>query len=279
MNHSLLRATFAALLPFSLLQACVVEEADDDIGVAPDRIVELDDCAPGEARWCEQEIDATRDGEQSCIEEDGQIGWTGCAPRAIAGPEDCYEGETWDGETCIATDSVGSTPIVLSFDGSAVRYTQGGGDFDLTGQSFNVATDWPTSATPWLALDRDGNGRIDSGAELFGSATRLASGAFARHGFEALAELDEDGDGAITAADAAFASLVVWADENADRVTQPEELTSLAEAGVTSISLDVSVRQRCDARGNCARERSELSFSVDGETRVGAAIDVHLSWR
>jgi hypothetical protein len=279
---SLLGATLAAILPAALLlPACSVGgDADEQLGVSPEEIVEEDDCEPGEARWCEQTEDTSRDGEQACVEdEDGFTGWTACAPREMDGPEDCYPDEQWDGERCAVQQS-GSTPIVLSFENRSVRYTTGGGDFDLTGADFNVSTDWPTAATPWLALDRDGSGTIDSGAELFGSATRLASGDFARHGFEALAELDDDGDGALTARDAAFAHLTIWSDANADRVSQPSELRPLAEAGVTALSLQMTVEPRCDARNNCERERSAFTYvDATGTTHVGTAIDVHLAWR
>lgn len=259
-------ALVAALLPFSLLQACTVGGPDDDVGIAPDEIVEDDDCELGEVRWCEQDVDPGLDGEQTCLEDEAGRGWTACAPV-----DPCADGS--------CDQSVGSTPIVLSFTGDAVAYTAGGGDFELTGRGYNVATDWPTARTPWLAFDRDGNGRIDSGAELFGSATRLASGAFAKHGFEALAELDDDGDGAITASDAAFDQLTVWADANADRISQPDELVTLAEAGVVSISVRMSVVPRCDARGNCERERAAFDYVADGERLTGTAIDVHLSWK
>lgn len=279
-NKTILGATIAALFPFFALQACTVGDTVEDLGTSPDEIVEVDaSCEVGEVRFCEQTIDPTVDGEQACIDEDGVTGWNGCAPRRMDGPEDCHEGEEWDGERC-SEFSAGSTPIVLSFGGEAVQYGAGGGDFDLTGRGYNVSTDWPTATTPWLALDRDGNGRIDSGAELFGSATRLASGAFARHGFEALRELDDNGDGVLTEADAAFASLRLWADHDGDRISHADELVSLSAAGVTAISLDMSVVPRCDARENCERERSTFTFeNAEGQKSTGAAIDVHLAWQ
>lgn len=279
MNKTMLGAGVAALLPFLTLQACVVEDAEDNFGIAPDQIVTEDDCTVGEARWCDQEIDASVQGEQSCIEDGGLIGWTGCAPRVMDSADDCYEGEDWDGERCVPTSGQGSTPIVMSFGHASVQYGSGGGDFDLTGHGYNVSTDWPTAHTPWLAFDRDGSGAIESGAELFGSATRLASGAFARHGFEALAELDDDGDGRITAADQAFGALTLWADHNGDRVSQPNELTTLHAAGITAISVAMTVVPRCDTRGNCERERASFTYVVDGESRTGSAVDVHLAWQ
>src|SRR5262249_54443520 len=67
-----------------------------------------------------------------------------------------------------------NTPLVLSFDGAPVEYRiDSAHAFDLNGTRSQV-TDWPTARTPWLALDRDGNGRIDDGGELFGSMSSRA---------------------------------------------------------------------------------------------------------
>lgn len=171
-----------------------------------------------------------------------------------------------------------TTPLVLAFDASApVRYTARPGarafPLDVAGGS----TDWPTSATPWLALDRDGDGRITSGRELFGtlSAPELAESP----GFAALAALDANRDGEVDARDPAFARLLVWADDG-DRVSQPGELRRLSELGVRSLSLDWARGLRCDRRGNCERERATFRWAAaDGRVRLGALVDVHLAVR
>jgi hypothetical protein len=107
-------------------------------------------------------------------------------------------------------DSV--TPLVLAFRSEAVQFnTAVAAGFDLTG-TMSVITDWPTSTTPWLALDRNLNGKIDDGSELFGSATLLASGEAARNGFVALRELDSNVDGQIDSEDAEWGRLLVWSD-------------------------------------------------------------------
>jgi hypothetical protein len=185
----------------------------------------------------------------------------------------------WD--ECSIDSSAASTPLVLSFDGSSVHYeTTMVGAFDVTGRGMSVATDWPAARTPWLALDRDGDGRIESGAELFGSATTLAAGGLADNGFTALRELDDDGDGRITAADAAFSRLLLWSDVDANRSSDGSELTSLAQHGIVSIDLDYTVERRCDSRNNCEVERASFRFRDDsGRTRSGAVIDVHLAHR
>lgn len=65
-----------------------------------------------------------------------------------------------------------------------------------------------------MALDRNGNGSIDNGGELFGDQVILKDGSKSESGFEALAELDDNGDGIIDNKDSAFANLRVWIDAN-----------------------------------------------------------------
>lgn len=176
-----------------------------------------------------------------------------------------------------------TTPLVLSFDGGPVKLLadDGSARFDLSSRQdgSELRTDWPAAENPWLALDRDGDGVISSGRELFGSATTLGGGT-AANGFEALAALDDNVDGVIDARDAAYARLRLWSDRDHDRVSSPGELRSLAEAGVEALELHYVVAPRCDARGNCEVERATFRF-VDsaGRARVGALVDVHLAVR
>jgi hypothetical protein len=94
----------------------------------------------------------------------------------------------------------------------------------------------------------NGNGTIDSGRELFGDNTLLTrgprAGQTAAHGFEALADLDQDingqSDGKFDANDTAFASVKLWKDANQDGVSQNTELFSFAALGVQSINVSGS---------------------------------------
>lgn len=78
-------------------------------------------------------------------------------------------------------------------------------------------------------MDRDGNGSVDNGKELFGDSTPLSAGGNAADGFAALADLDSNADGQIDANDAQFGSLKVWRDLNQDGISQANELSTLEQ--------------------------------------------------
>jgi hypothetical protein len=217
--------------------------------------------------WCNR-----RNGPQ------GEAAWD----AAVKGWVDahCDGAVTVSGSSYQCKDSSGTvwqctTPLVLAFDDAPVAMTPTCGSFALAGAGSSIASDWPTAETPWLALDRNENGRIDDGSELFGEAVRLASGAFARNGFEALAELDSDRDGRLTQADAAWSSLRAWSDRDGNRASQPSELRTLHDLGIDALELSGVSAPRCDARGNCEIERSRFE-SVRGR---GWLVDLYLAVR
>jgi hypothetical protein len=216
------------------------------------------ECVPGESRaasWCDDaseddwECDACGSTESCTLWGDGTTGWEGC-----------------------------DTPLVLSFDGRAPQMQPApAAAFDLSGTGQCLSHDWPSADTPWLALDTDGSGAIESGRELFGSGTRLRGGRRAEHGFAALAELDSDGDGRITKADARFSELVLWADHDANKRSTPAELEPLSMHGVVAIELSYRRDPMCDARGNCGIERASFVIDRGHGARHGEVVDVHLS--
>jgi len=166
-----------------------------------------------------------------------------------------------------------NTPLVIAFDDQPVEFTPAT-DAHFAFGATPVATDWPTAATPWIAIDRDGDGAVSRGAELFGDATMLADGTTATNGFTALATLDANHDGVIDRDDPAFAKLLLWADANADRKSSPDELRALASV-VVAIPLSYRLDPRC-TNGNCEGERGRVMLR---DARAGAVVDVYLRSR
>jgi hypothetical protein len=89
----------------------------------------------------------------------------------------------------------------------------------------------------YLAIDRNGNGQIDSGAELFGDATPLLEGERARDGFAALRAHDSNEDGVVDPDDRDFSKMLLWFDENFNAQSEPWELKTLADLSITRIEV------------------------------------------
>ncbi len=132
-----------------------------------------------------------------------------------------------------------SDPLILDLDGDGAETTpmESGTHFDLNADGFAEKAGWVHRDDGLLVLDRDGNGKIDSGRELFGDQTMLADGTLAPSGFTALSEFDLNKDGKIDINDTVFSQLKIWQDSNSDGVSQEEEMKSLSEMNIASIGL------------------------------------------
>ncbi|WP_421310766.1 hypothetical protein [Aeromonas veronii] len=143
--------------------------------------------------------------------------------------------------------------------------------FDHATDGFAEVSGWVGSDDGLLVRDLNGNGTIDSGVELFGSETLLSVGQKAANGFEALRELDSNGDRIIDSSDTAFAGLRVWQDKNSDGYTSNGELLTLEEAGVKSININYINSNYVDAQGNFHKQIGNFT-TAEGLTRTAADV-------
>lgn len=130
-------------------------------------------------------------------------------------------------------------PLILDLnkDDFDIETKKFGAHFDLNCDGFAEKINW-TRKDAILALDKNHNGLIDDGGEVFGDFHLLADGSKAKNGFEALAQYDTNGDGVIDENDEIFDQLRLWVDENGDGVSDQGELKSLRDMNIKAINLD-----------------------------------------
>jgi Ca2+-binding EF-hand superfamily protein len=122
--------------------------------------------------------------------------------------------------------------------------------FALKDHSKSIRTGWVENGdVAFLALDKDGDGDISTGLELFGEGTELSPGKLAKDGFAALKVYDLNQDSRIDASDEVYRHLKLWWDYNNSGRVEAGELESLAESGIRYLSLN-AVKVEGEARWN-----------------------------
>lgn len=220
---------------------------------------------------------------------DGQKVWNGVANGGPATDKHCYrdrtsgassffQQETGSSQVCYSetpppsSEQTGdgggcpyancNSPILINLGNSTYRLS-GSSDpvtFDIDGDGHPDRIGWSAAgaAEAFLALDRNGNGSIDDGTELFGNHTPLAAGGVAPNGFEALAQYDSNRDHRVDPDDPVWSSLLLWTDSNHDGVSQKSELLAVQASDVQAIAVDYRWTGRRDESGNTFRYKSTV---------------------
>ena len=215
-------------------------------------------------------------------------------PTPVASGGGCSPTQAWK---CVSLDGgtpnpvtceceTQESPILIDVKGDGFELTdaEGGVDFDINpdGNPERIAWTAAGSDDAWLFLDRNEDGIVGNGTELFGNFTVQPHSADP-NGFVALSLYDwplngGNGDGVIDGLDAVFSELRLWQDANHNGVSEPNELSTLLALNVRAISLDYKESRRTDRHGNVFQFRAKI-FEVGGGHLGRWAYDVFLSER
>ncbi len=181
----------------------------------------------------------------------------------------------WLGGMC----ELPNCPLIVDTGRNGYKLTsvENGVRFDLNADGVPEQVAWTRrdSDDAFLALDRNGNGRIDDGTELFGNHTPAGPDqpdVTTPNGFEALKFVEtlvygqSERNEVITSRDAVFSRLVLWRDLNHNGISEPDELQPVSESGLEAISTEYKNSKRVDKNGNEFRQRSRVKWS-DGQYR------------
>jgi Ca2+-binding RTX toxin-like protein/chemotaxis regulatin CheY-phosphate phosphatase CheZ len=169
-----------------------------------------------------------------------------------------------------------SDPLVLDLNGNGIETV--GIDpnnpilFDHAGTGVKHATGWVAASDGFLVLDRNNNGTIDDGSELFSENVPLNAGGKAANGFAALAQEDTNNDGVINNLDANFSRLRVWQDTNQDGISQLDELKSLTDLNIVSINVSSVANDQLLPNGNRIADLGNFTYADGSQGVMGTGV-------
>jgi hypothetical protein len=159
-------------------------------------------------------------------------------------------------------------PLVLNLDGQVAGFTQARFNFDLSGDGVQEKLPMLASGSTFLALDRNGNGQIDNGTELFG----VQSG----NGFADLAQFDQDGNGVIDEGDSVFAELRLFRPGEALLTLGDKQIGAIFLNATATPFMHLAAQQGTDGESPAVLRQTGLYLTEDGKAGTVQQIDLRV---
>ena len=228
-------------------------------------------CATAVAVRHQAQLEAATRVHQACLLQARLACFPPVVASCIPQPQIVAWCDDYDYSSCICQGTVNKSPIIVDVLGNGFNLTNAsdGVNFDITGTGKVERLSWTRAGSDdaFLVLDRNGNGQIDNGLEMFGNFTDQPPpiDGHERNGFWALTGFDSNADGRIDERDAIFPSLRLWQDADHNGVSEPQELHKLSDLGLKTIDLDYRESRKKDENGNRFRYRAKVKDSRDAQ--------------
>ncbi|MCT8342671.1 MULTISPECIES: hypothetical protein [Photorhabdus] len=162
------------------------------------------------------------------------------------------------------------TPLIIDLTGDGIITIAENGSiyFDHDNDGIVESSGWIEANNAFLVWDKNGDGKINNGNELFGNNFILKNGNKSENGFVALADLDDNCDGIFDQNDSLWNSLELWIDANKDGITDDGELYKLSESGISAINLTYKENGFKDINGNIHGLESSVLWNNGNTTKI-----------
>ena len=159
-------------------------------------------------------------------------------------------------------------PLVLNLEGLVPGFSSARFEFDLDADGSSESLTQLANNSAFLALDRNGNGQIDDGNELFGARSG--------NGFAELAELDEDGNGILDEADSGFASLRLYRSDTALLTLGDQKIGAIFLNAAATPFMHLGGDQGAQGESPAVLRQTGIYLTEDGKAGTLQQIDLRV---
>lgn len=159
-------------------------------------------------------------------------------------------------------------PLVLNLEGLVPGFSSARFEFDLDADGSSESLTQLANNSAFLALDRNGNGQIDDGNELFGARSG--------NGFAELAALDDDGNGILDEGDSGFASLRLYRSDTALLTLGDQKIGAIFLNAAATPFMHLGGDQGAQGESPAVLRQTGIYLTEDGKAGTLQQIDLRV---